>query len=89
MYNANTSDFVVPNLTVESVVHSYMICGANTDPSKWLKAPAREQENLRHRPRALKRFWRPEILASSPVVDENIELRRTYNLAVMVSINTI
>jgi len=83
--STNASDFVVPNSTVESVVHSYMICGANTDPTKWLVAPAREQENIRHRPGALKRFWRPEILASSPVVDENIEMRRTYNLAVMVS----
>jgi len=88
----SVSDWDLPsfpgfNNRSDMLVHSYMFCGANTDPTKWTLAPFEEQGAIMHRPGAVHRFWRPEVLRTSPSMEENIDLRRTLNAAVLVSLS--
>lgn len=85
----SVSDWDLPSFTgfnnrSDMLVHSYMMCGASTDPTRWALAPMEEQNAIVHRHDAVRRFWRPEVLGTIPFVDENIDLRRTFNAAISV-----
>ncbi|RCI17050.1 hypothetical protein L249_2324, partial [Ophiocordyceps polyrhachis-furcata BCC 54312] len=67
--------------TPKTLTHAYMVCGVGREPSQWVKAPALPQGKIGHMKGAVGQFWLPEILGSSPRLDQDNEVARALHSA--------
>lgn len=70
--------------TPKTLTHAYMVCGVGREPSQWVKAPAPEQGKIGHMKGAVGQFWLPEILGSSPRLEQDNEIARALHSAMRV-----
>ena len=71
--------------TPKTLTHAYMVCGVGREPSQWVKAPAPAQGKVGHMKGAVGQFWLPEILGSSPRLEQDNETARALHAAMRVS----
>ena len=71
--------------TPKTLTHAYMVCGVGREPSQWVKAPAPAQGKIGHMKGAVGQFWLPEILGSSPRLEQDNEIARALHAAMRVS----
>ena len=71
--------------TPKTLTHAYMVCGVGREPSQWVKAPPPAQGRIGHMKGAVGQFWLPEILGSSPKLEQDSEIARALYAAVRVS----
>ena len=71
--------------TPKTLTHAYMVCGVGREPSQWVKAPAPAQGKIAHMKGAVSQFWLPEILGSSPRLEQDNEIARALHAAMRVS----
>lgn len=71
--------------TPKTLTHAYMVCGVGREPSQWVKAPTPEQGKIGHMKGAVGQFWLPEILGSSPRLEQDNEIARALHSAMRVS----
>ncbi|KAL2044275.1 hypothetical protein N7G274_002980 [Stereocaulon virgatum] len=62
--------------TPKTLTHAYMVCGVGREPSQWVKAPPPAQGKIGHMKGAVGQFWLPEILGSSPRLEQDNEVAR-------------
>lgn len=62
-----------------------MVCGVGREPSQWVRAPQLLQGKIGHMKGAVGQFWLPEILGSSPRVEQDNETARALHAAMRVS----
>ncbi|KAG9239164.1 AEX-3 domain-containing protein [Amylocarpus encephaloides] len=67
--------------TPKTLTHAYMVCGVGREPSQWVKAPAPAQGKIGHMKGAVGQFWLPEILGSSPRLEQDNEIARALHAA--------
>ncbi|KAI9054569.1 hypothetical protein LZ554_001722 [Drepanopeziza brunnea f. sp. 'monogermtubi'] len=67
--------------TPKTLTHAYMVCGVGREPSQWVKAPAPVQGKIGHMKGAVGQFWLPEILGSSPRLEQDNEIARALHAA--------
>ncbi|CEJ57992.1 Putative DENN domain-containing protein [Penicillium brasilianum] len=67
--------------TPKTLTHAYMVCGVGREPSQWVKAPIPEQGKIGHMKGAVGQFWLPEILGSSPRLEQDNEIARALHSA--------
>ncbi|KAI9158531.1 DENN domain-containing protein [Paramyrothecium foliicola] len=67
--------------TPKTLTHAYMVCGVGREPSQWVKAPATSQGKIGHMKGAVGQFWLPEILGSSPRLEQDNEIARALHAA--------
>lgn len=72
--------------TPKTLTHAYMVCGVGREPSQWIKAPPPPQGKIQHMKGAVPQFWLPEILGSSPRLDQDNDIARALHAAMRVSI---
>ena len=72
--------------TPKTLTHAYMVCGVGREPSQWVKAPAPAQGKIGHMKGAVGQFWLPEILGSSPRLEQDNEIARALHSAMRVSL---
>jgi hypothetical protein len=72
--------------TPKTLTHAYMVCGVGREPSQWVKAPAPAQGKIGHMKGAVSQFWLPEILGSSPRLEQDNEIARALHAAMRVSV---
>ncbi|KAH7130669.1 AEX-3 domain-containing protein [Dendryphion nanum] len=65
----------------KTLTHAYMVCGVGREPSQWLKAPTPSQGKIGHMKGAVGTFWLPEILGSSPRLEQDNEIARSLHAA--------
>ena len=70
--------------TPKTLTHAYMVCGVGREPSQWVKAPAPSQGKIGHMKGAVGQFWLPEILGSSPRLEQDNEVARALHAAMRV-----
>ena len=70
----------------KTLTHAYMVCGVGREPSQWVKAPAPVQGKIGHMKGAVGTFWLPEILGSSPRLEQDNEIARSLHAAMRVCI---
>ncbi|KAJ5194564.1 uncharacterized protein N7498_008002 [Penicillium cinerascens] len=70
-----------PQRTPKTLTHAYMVCGVGREPSQWVKAPAPDQGKIGHMKGAVGQFWLPEILGSSPRLEQDNEIARALHSA--------
>jgi hypothetical protein len=70
--------------TPKTLTHAYMVCGVGREPSQWVKAPAPEQGKIGHMKGAVGQFWLPEILGSSPRLEQDNEIAKSLHSAMRV-----
>ncbi|KAI0998078.1 hypothetical protein K3495_g10113 [Podosphaera aphanis] len=63
--------------TPKTLTHAYMVCGVGREPSQWVRAPPPPQGKIGHMKGAIGQFWLPEILGSSPRLDQDNEIARS------------
>jgi hypothetical protein len=68
----------------KTLTHAYMVCGVGREPSQWVKAPAPSQGKIGHMKGAVGTFWLPEILGSSPRLEQDNEIARSLHAAMRV-----
>lgn len=68
----------------KTLTHAYMVCGVGREPSQWVKAPAPPQGKIGHMKGAVGQFWLPEILGSSPRLEQDNEIARSLHSAMRV-----
>lgn len=68
----------------KTLTHAYMVCGVGREPSQWVKAPAPAQGKIGHMKGAVGQFWLPEILGSSPRLEQDNEIARSLHSAMRV-----
>jgi hypothetical protein len=73
----------------KTLTHAYMVCGVGREPSQWVKAPAPVQGRIGHLKGAVGQFWLPEILGSSPRLEQDNEIARSLHAAMRVSLTMI
>ena len=71
--------------TPKTLTHAYMVCGVGREPSQWVKAPQPPQGKIQHMKGAVGQFWLPEILGSSPRLEQDNEIARSLHAAMRVS----
>lgn len=71
--------------TPKTLTHAYMVCGVGREPSQWVKAPPLAQGKIGHMKGAVGQFWLPEILGSSPRLEQDNEIARALYSAMRVS----
>jgi hypothetical protein len=71
--------------TPKTLTHAYMVCGVGREPSQWVRAPQLSQGKIGHMKGAVGQFWLPEILGSSPRVEQDNEIARALHAAMRVS----
>lgn len=71
--------------TPKTLTHAYMVCGVGREPSQWVKAPTPAQGKISHMKGAVGQFWLPEILGSSPRLEQDNEIARALHAAMRVS----
>ncbi|KAI1337552.1 DENN domain-containing protein [Xylariaceae sp. FL0016] len=67
--------------TPKTLTHAYMVCGVGREPSQWVKAPAPAQGKIGHMKGAVGQFWLPEILGSSPRLEQDNDIARSLHAA--------
>ncbi|KAI4868814.1 AEX-3 domain-containing protein [Hypoxylon rubiginosum] len=67
--------------TPKTLTHAYMVCGVGREPSQWVKAPSTAQGKIGHMKGAVGQFWLPEILGSSPRLEQDNEVARALHAA--------
>jgi len=67
--------------TPKTLTHAYRVCGVGREPSQWVKAPAPAQGKIGHMKGAVGQFWLPEILGSSPRLEQDNEIARSLHAA--------
>ncbi|KAH6656570.1 DENN domain-containing protein [Truncatella angustata] len=67
--------------TPKTLTHAYMVCGVGREPSQWVKAPGPAQGKIGHMKGAVGQFWLPEILGSSPRLEQDNEIARALHAA--------
>lgn len=72
--------------TPKTLTHAYMVCGVGREPSQWVKAPAPTQGKIGHMKGAVGQFWLPEILGSSPRLEQDNEIARALHAAMRVGL---
>lgn len=72
--------------TPKTLTHAYMVCGVGREPSQWVKAPPPPQGKIQHMKGAIPQFWLPEILGSSPRLEQDNEIARELHAAMRVSV---
>ncbi|KAF2197106.1 hypothetical protein GQ43DRAFT_475731 [Delitschia confertaspora ATCC 74209] len=65
----------------KTLTHAYMVCGVGREPSQWVKAPAPSQGKIGHMKGAVGTFWLPEILGSSPRLEQDNSIARSLHAA--------
>ncbi|SPQ20456.1 bd4c1590-7590-4589-9ee8-25d76e7f08b6 [Thermothielavioides terrestris] len=65
----------------KTLTHAYMVCGVGREPSQWVKAPPPVQGKIGHMKGAVPQFWLPEILGSSPRLEQDNEIARALHAA--------
>ena len=70
--------------TPKTLTHAYMVCGVGREPSQWVKAPAPAQGKIGHMKGAVGQFWLPEILGSSPRLEQDNEVAKSLHSAMRV-----
>lgn len=70
--------------TPKTLTHAYMVCGVGREPSQWVKAPSPAQGKIGHMKGAVGQFWLPEILGSSPRLEQDNEIARALHSAMRV-----
>lgn len=70
--------------TPKTLTHAYMVCGVGREPAQWVKAPPPSQGKIDHMKGAVKQFWLPEILGSSPRLEQDNEIARALHAAMRV-----
>lgn len=70
--------------TPKTLTHAYMVCGVGREPSQWVKAPSPDQGKIGHMKGAVGQFWLPEILGSSPRLEQDNEIARSLHSAMRV-----
>lgn len=70
----------------KTLTHAYMVCGVGREPSQWVKAPAPSQGKIGHMKGAVGTFWLPEILGSSPRLEQDNEIARSLHAAMRVGL---
>ncbi|KAF1911853.1 AEX-3 domain-containing protein [Ampelomyces quisqualis] len=65
----------------KTLTHAYMVCGVGREPSQWVKAPAPAQGKIGHMKGAVGTFWLPEILGSSPRLEQDDDVARSLHAA--------
>ncbi|KAK1042476.1 hypothetical protein LTR33_015545, partial [Friedmanniomyces endolithicus] len=65
----------------KTLTHAYMVCGVGREPSQWVKAPPPVQGKIGHMKGAVGQFWLPEILGSSPRLEQDNEIARSLHSA--------
>ncbi|EER24559.1 hypothetical protein D8B26_005109 [Coccidioides posadasii str. Silveira] len=65
----------------KTLTHAYMVCGVGREPSQWVKAPPPSQGKIGHMKGAVGQFWLPEILGSSPRLEQDNEIARALHAA--------
>ncbi|KAK4976485.1 hypothetical protein LTR28_008328 [Elasticomyces elasticus] len=65
----------------KTLTHAYMVCGVGREPSQWVKAPAPAQGKIGHMKGAVGQFWLPEILGSSPRLEQDNDIARSLHAA--------
>lgn len=68
----------------KTLTHAYMVCGVGREPSQWVRAPPPTQGKLGHMKGAISQFWLPEILGSSPRLEQDHEIARSLHSAMRV-----
>ena len=68
----------------KTLTHAYMVCGVGREPSQWVKASAPSQGKIGHMKGAVGQFWLPEILGSSPRLEQDNEIARSLHSAMRV-----
>lgn len=74
-----------PQRTPKTLTHAYMVCGVGREPSQWVKAPPPPQGKIAHMKGAVGQFWLPEILGSSPRLEQDNEIAKALHSAMRVS----
>lgn len=69
----------------KTLTHAYMVCGVGREPSQWVRAPPPSQGKIGHMKGAVGQFWPPEILGSSPRLEQDNEIARSLHAAMRVS----
>jgi len=69
----------------KTLTHAYMVCGVGREPSQWVKAPLSPQGKIGHMKGAVGQFWLPEILGSSPRLEQDNDIARSLHAAMRVS----
>ncbi|RDW70478.1 DENN (AEX-3) domain protein [Aspergillus mulundensis] len=67
--------------TPKTLTHAYMVCGVGREPAQWVKAPAPSQGKIGHMKGAVGQFWLPEILGSSPRLEQDNEIAKALHSA--------
>ena len=67
--------------TPKTLTHAYMVCGVGREPSQWVRAPPPDQGKIGHMKGAVGQFWLPEILGSSPRLEQDNEIARALHAA--------
>ncbi|KAL2116444.1 hypothetical protein VTJ04DRAFT_8612 [Mycothermus thermophilus] len=67
--------------TPKTLTYAYMVCGVGREPSQWVKAPPPPQGKIGHMKGAVPQFWLPEILGSSPRLEQDNEIARALHAA--------
>ena len=75
--------------TPKTLTHAYMVCGVGREPSQWVRAPQLLQGKIGHMKGAVGQFWLPEILGSSPRVEQDDEIARALHSAMRVGSSSI
>jgi hypothetical protein len=82
---SNTLNVKPGQRTPKTLTHAYMVCGVGREPSQWVKAPPPSQGKIGHMKGAVGQFWLPEILGSSPRLEQDNEIARSLHSAMRVS----
>ncbi|KAK4189881.1 AEX-3 domain-containing protein [Podospora australis] len=67
--------------TPKTLTHAYMVCGVGREPSQWVKAPPPAMGKIGHMKGAVGQFWLPEILGSSPRLEQDNDIARSLHSA--------
>lgn len=70
--------------TPKTLTHAYMVCGVGREPSQWARAPPPPQGKIGHMKGAVSQFWLPEILGSSPRLEQSNDIARALYAAMGV-----
>ena len=70
--------------TPKTLTHAYMVCGVGREPSQWVKAPPPAQGKIGHMKGAVNQFWLPEILGSSPRLEQDNGIAKALHAAMRV-----
>jgi hypothetical protein len=82
----STLNMKVQPRTPKTLTHAYLVCGVGREPSQWVKAPTPAQGKIAHMKGAVNQFWLPEILGSSPRLEQDNEMARSLHAAMRVCV---